>query len=381
MQPLRRPRSPAPRLYLSPTNALTSTSNNGHFASFHSVPRSQNLQVTSSESSFYFYRVLTFELQRLRQRPASSAVAIMAWTAANRPLRPLRISPRNAAAPTNPQENGIDMQQNQSEVQRMSPGPNGWNEPPLRAPQPSFMDHKLERQGVLEQMVPLGTFPTTKVKARAKGNPARKVVQARNLEGMVVDDGLATPEVSTYFASAAEARESSFVATDDDGPVVEPAIEPQRRKRETRSTSQAATASSNSAQSKSQPNNHQPNGTDMPSRYVPIAPSHSTGNSVWDDSFEKALHHSQLTGDVDTEYCLTQVCMLMEDDQEFRRLMRLATHNNSLNERGSALRQRIRDLRSQLTKQGFLEPRPRSKLAGLLSHLILCGASSKLNEQ
>ncbi|KAL8810700.1 MAG: hypothetical protein Q9200_002378 [Gallowayella weberi] len=51
-----------------------------------------------------------------------------------------------------------------------------WQEPPLRAPAPSFEDYKgLERQGVLEYFQPLGTMPSQRVKLRIKAfdNPKR----------------------------------------------------------------------------------------------------------------------------------------------------------------------------------------------------------------
>ncbi|KAL8914504.1 MAG: hypothetical protein Q9171_000857 [Xanthocarpia ochracea] len=44
-----------------------------------------------------------------------------------------------------------------------------WQEPPLRAPAPSYQDYKgLEKQGVLEFMQPLGTLPSHRVKLRTK---------------------------------------------------------------------------------------------------------------------------------------------------------------------------------------------------------------------
>lgn len=74
-----------------------------------------------------------------------------------------------------------------------------WIEPPLRTPAPSFHDYPgVSRGGVLENMLPLGTHPTARVKARSKGDSLRKTIQARNLGtgGLVIDDGRSTPEAA-----------------------------------------------------------------------------------------------------------------------------------------------------------------------------------------
>ncbi|KAI9894769.1 MAG: Curved DNA-binding protein (42 kDa protein) [Vezdaea aestivalis] len=50
-----------------------------------------------------------------------------------------------------------------------------FQEPPLAAPTPSYMDHKgLERTSVLENMQALGTFPSVKAKAKGKHEPLLK---------------------------------------------------------------------------------------------------------------------------------------------------------------------------------------------------------------
>ena len=68
-----------------------------------------------------------------------------------------------------------------------------WVEPPLRTPAPSFEDYKgLERQGVLEHMAPLGSFPNHKAKQRLKGfNGPRRTTLSKN---MMMEDEAATPE-------------------------------------------------------------------------------------------------------------------------------------------------------------------------------------------
>ena len=59
-----------------------------------------------------------------------------------------------------------------------------WTEPPLRTPAPSFEDYKgLERHGVLEHMAPLGSLPSSKVKARLKQHqPPRRAALLKNGE-------------------------------------------------------------------------------------------------------------------------------------------------------------------------------------------------------
>lgn len=59
-----------------------------------------------------------------------------------------------------------------------------WTEPSLRAPAPSFEDHKgLERHGVLEHMAPLGSLPNQRVKLRVKQPEAgRRSVQPKGGE-------------------------------------------------------------------------------------------------------------------------------------------------------------------------------------------------------
>ncbi|KAL9054186.1 MAG: hypothetical protein Q9162_004294 [Coniocarpon cinnabarinum] len=73
----------------------------------------------------------------------------------------------------------------------------GWQEPPLRPSQPSFMDHGGDRVGVLEGMMPLGTQPTSRAKAKARADPVRRAMHTRAQEGMMVmDDLMTTPDQS-----------------------------------------------------------------------------------------------------------------------------------------------------------------------------------------
>lgn len=72
----------------------------------------------------------------------------------------------------------------------------GWSEPPLRAPAPSFEDYKgLERHGVLEHMAPLGTLPGQKVKTRLKHHePTRRIAHLKNGEARGAREEVNTPE-------------------------------------------------------------------------------------------------------------------------------------------------------------------------------------------
>lgn len=104
-------------------------------------------------------------------------------------------SPSRNHTPSTSQTNGFNIPPNAYQNTSTAAG---WTEPPLRQPAPSFQDHGLGRAGVVENMMPLGTPPTAKVRAKAKGEPLRKMVQARHLgaSGMVIDEGRATPELS-----------------------------------------------------------------------------------------------------------------------------------------------------------------------------------------
>jgi hypothetical protein len=70
-----------------------------------------------------------------------------------------------------------------------------WVEPTLAAPKASYQDHGGLPYGVLEHMQPLGEAPSAKVKARVKGDGARKSLLGRNAAtlGMEAQD---TPEGS-----------------------------------------------------------------------------------------------------------------------------------------------------------------------------------------
>ena len=100
--------------------------------------------------------------------------------------RVMRKSPRNASPMTTAANRTLSTPElESSKLKESTDAGEEWTEPPLRAPAPSFEDHKgLERQGVLEQMAPLGTMPSTKVKLRVKQyDPTRKSQSGKTTDG------------------------------------------------------------------------------------------------------------------------------------------------------------------------------------------------------
>lgn len=91
-----------------------------------------------------------------------------------------------------------------------------WQEPPLRPPAPSYEDYKgLERQGVLEYMQPLGTFPTQRVRLRLKAHdpPPKRSKHAKNGEhtaaGRAGTEDMSTPDPAPAPSSRRSASHKS----------------------------------------------------------------------------------------------------------------------------------------------------------------------------
>jgi hypothetical protein len=85
-----------------------------------------------------------------------------------------------------------------------------WVEPPLRAPAPSFEDHRgLERVGVLEHFQPLGQVPTTKLLQKLKLAPPRtgRATPVQNEEVSTPTTGM--EEMSTASPAEEALREQS----------------------------------------------------------------------------------------------------------------------------------------------------------------------------
>lgn len=82
----------------------------------------------------------------------------------------------------------------------------GWVEPSLAA-KPSFEDHGGAPYGVLEHMQPLGEPPSTRVRARVKGDGARKSMAGKGAVGLGLDaqdtpEGTPGPQYSSQPADA-----------------------------------------------------------------------------------------------------------------------------------------------------------------------------------
>ena len=122
--------------------------------------------------------------------------------------RAMRKSPRTAS-PLSAPTNGRLTPEVKTIVQNgVSPGDTAWTEPPLRAPVPSFEDHKgLERHGVLEHMAPLGTMPNQKVKLRVKHfEPSRKNAQGKHGDAAANDREAVKPQDSLENKRRSESR-------------------------------------------------------------------------------------------------------------------------------------------------------------------------------
>ena len=124
--------------------------------------------------------------------------------------RAMRKSPRTAS-PLNAPTNGHLTPEVKTIVQNgLSPGDTTWTEPPLRAPVPSFEDHKgLERHGVLEHMAPLGTMPNQKVKLRVKHfEPSRKNAQGKHGDAAATDREAVKAQDSSENKRRSESRKA-----------------------------------------------------------------------------------------------------------------------------------------------------------------------------
>lgn len=98
-----------------------------------------------------------------------------------------------------------------------------WVEPALRHPAPSYEDYgKVERHAVLEDMQPLGTPPSAKVKAKAKPEPFRRYKYPRTNGAAAADTAApksqvaTTPEEDVEMGSA-DPNEGSAHAQDKNG--------------------------------------------------------------------------------------------------------------------------------------------------------------------
>lgn len=98
----------------------------------------------------------------------------------------------------------------------------GWIEPPLKNPTPSFEEYGFARHGVLETMAPLGVPPSAKVKQRVRAfaDPTiRRPGTGKNGNVLAGDEGVSTPEMTP--APELE-REDSERQEDDEIPAALP---------------------------------------------------------------------------------------------------------------------------------------------------------------
>ena len=113
--------------------------------------------------------------------------------ASSRPLR--KSSRRSSPADVSMTDCAREEEKTQTQKEKKAVS-EGWNEPPLRTPAPSFADYKgLERHGVLEHMAPLGSLPNQKVKLRLKNHdPPRRLTQTKLGETMAAKDVVSVPD-------------------------------------------------------------------------------------------------------------------------------------------------------------------------------------------
>lgn len=90
-----------------------------------------------------------------------------------------------------------------------------WVEPPLRSPAPSFMEYPhldIVRHGVLENMAPLGTMPSSKVKKLAKTEGSRRVRPVRKGEASL--SATSTPREAVTPEPRPRSKSESHMAED-----------------------------------------------------------------------------------------------------------------------------------------------------------------------
>lgn len=118
-----------------------------------------------------------------------------------------------------PYANGVVPQQHEGSVRQEEDGTlvsaaGGWREPPLRTPQPSFMDHRgLERGGVLSNMQALGTRPPKHIRSGARLDPMSRYRRGRSTLGTGgTDSARATPDHYSESTRAASALPDDYSA-------------------------------------------------------------------------------------------------------------------------------------------------------------------------
>lgn len=303
----------------------------------------------------------------------------------------------------------------------------GWNEPELHARVPSFMDHRgLDRVGVLEHMMPLGTMPTAKVKARAKQDPLRQTaVQAQNLSaGLIVDDARSTPDLNmgmnmdldmsmidastnedtplmgddanmfgASFSPAMQGMQIPQLPPEFQGyqaammqnmqyPMMQvmeaaqshmqmplqPPMQPEMHlpmqttpqppiQLPMQAMQTTFSVSGPPAMSTPQPFLHQTPGPQLSSKHK----TPTSASPVNPSSLRKALQLAQQNGFPQLDLQLAHIQQAAANDPEFATLLSFAVTNNSLDEKGSAIRRKLKQLKTTIRSQN---PSPVTQLAG-----------------
>ncbi|KAF2173556.1 hypothetical protein M409DRAFT_61920 [Zasmidium cellare ATCC 36951] len=114
----------------------------------------------------------------------------------------------------------------------------GWVEPSLAAPKPSYQDHGAGPYGVLEHMQPLGEAPSAKVKARVKGEGPRKSVLGRSsaavgLDAQETPESTPAPAPATPQPMDAPTQQPIVIDDDKDGDYA-PNVNGKKKERSTR---------------------------------------------------------------------------------------------------------------------------------------------------
>ena len=282
-----------------------------------------------------------------------------------------------------------------------------WNEPSLRPAVPSFMDHRgLERGGVLEQMMPLGTMPPAKAKGRAKAESARRHLQAQNIAGMMMEDARSTPDLMAVATEATEvggfsdAEMSNLFSTtypqslqqtqmqmqllqDLQGyqaampplqqvhqmqqmptmpsmqpiqpmPSYQPSpplqdlhpLQPMQAMQAMQSTFSVMSPPSAAVQMRSSAQ-----ATPSQRSLSGSAGATPSSKSPFDKSFKGAVQLAHQAGSPQLEYHLTQLQQAAAQDPEFATLLSFAVSNNSLHERGSAVNRKLKQLKHMVRSQ------------------------------
>ena len=176
-----------------------------------------------------------------------------------------------------------------------------WHEPPVLN-RPSFEDHGFERLGVLSTMVPLGSRPTAKVKAKIRNDMERRLSQAqsaaaseaeepdrdafdttRGVDSLQAEPLAATPAVQQNITVKAESDDVDYVPAKTDVPIAQP------------------TSNNSTLKAPAKPDNKS-----SPSRPLPTSRT-STGRQRLEAVVEAAVHKSREVGNPGIGLAIKQI--------------------------------------------------------------------------